>query len=62
MADQRMEDSWARVKSQITNMWGDIDEKDLKKARGSLRKMVDLIHEKTGEDQGLIMRKMSAII
>ncbi len=62
MADQRMEDSWARVKTQITDMWGDLDEKDLKKARGNLRKMVDVIHEKTGEDTSLIMQKMSAIV
>ena len=62
MANARMEESWAQVKSQIIEMWGDMDEKELKKARGNMRKMVHLIHEKTGEDPGMIIQKMSAII
>ena len=62
MANQRMEENWVRVKAQIESIWGDFDEKELKKARGNLKKMVRLIHEKTGEDQTSIRQKMSAII
>ena len=62
MGKQRMEQNWQRVKAQINAVWGDIDEKELKKARGNLRKMVNLIHEKTGEDRDVIIQKMSAVI
>ena len=62
MGKQRMEQNWSRVKAQINAFWGEIDEKELKKARGNLQKMVNLIHEKTGEDRSLIMQKMSAVI
>ncbi len=62
MGKQRMEQNWNRVKSQIHAVWGEIDEKELKKARGNLTKMVNLIHEKTGEDRSLIMQKMSAVL
>jgi hypothetical protein len=43
-------------------VWGEIDEQELKKARGNLPKMVNLIHEKTGEDRDIIFQKMSAVI
>jgi len=62
MAKQRMEQNWQRIKTQITAVWGEIDEQELKKARGSLPKMVNLIHEKTGEDRDIIFQKMSAVI
>jgi len=62
MGKQRMEQNWQRIKSQIQAVWGDIDDQELKKARGSLPKMVNLIHEKTGEDRSLIMQKISAVV
>jgi uncharacterized protein YjbJ (UPF0337 family) len=62
MAKQRMEQNWNRVKTQIYSVWGEIDEQELKKARGSLPKMVNLIHEKTGEDRDIIVQKMAAVI
>ncbi len=62
MANARMEQSWGRVKEQIFDMWGEFEEKDLKKARGNFGKMVNLIQEKTGEDPNSIIEKMSAII
>ena len=62
MSKARMDQSWQRVKTQIQAVWGEIDESDLKKARGDLRNMVNLIHEKTGEDRSIIMQKMSAVI
>ncbi len=62
MADEKMEESWERVKEQITSMWGEIDEKDLKKARGSLARMVNLIQEHSGEEKASIMQKISTIV
>ncbi len=62
MAKDRMEQNWLRVKEQIVEMWGEFDEKDLKKARGDYGKMVDLIREKTGEDATAIMQKISALV
>jgi len=62
MADEKMEQSWSRVKEQIVHIWGEIDEKELKKARGSLPKMVELIAEKSGEERASIIQKISTIV
>ncbi|MEL6445624.1 MAG: general stress protein CsbD [Bacteroidota bacterium] len=62
MSKARMEQNWQRVKAQIQAVWGEIDDTDLKKARGNLGKMVNLIHEKTGEDRMVIMQKMNAVL
>ena len=62
MATEQMEDSWVRIKEQIQIFWGEFDEKDMKKARGNLPKMVSLIHEKTGEDKNSIIQKISTIV
>ena len=62
MSKERMESNWDRVKMQILSVWGELDEKDMKKARGDLNQMVSLIHETTGEDRALIMQKMATLI
>ncbi len=64
MATQRMNDSWSQVRLQIENIWSETEfgDKEMKKARGNMRKMVQLIHEKTGESQQEIFQKISAII
>ncbi len=64
MATQRMNDSWARVREQIESIWSEAEfgEKELKKARGDLKKMVNLVHEKTGEPRNQIFQKIAAII
>lgn len=62
MGKKRMDNNWERMKDQILSTWGEIDEKEMKKARGSLPQMVNLIHSETGEDRQLIMRKMSAFL
>lgn len=62
MGKDRMETNWDRVKTQILSVWGEIDETDMKKARGDLGQMVTLIHESTGEDRTLIMAKMATLV
>ena len=63
MATQRMEDSWDRVKTQIRNIWGeDISDSELDKGRRDLNKMVDIIHENTGESRAKIRGQMSAML
>ena len=62
MSKARMESNWDRVRTQICSVWGDLDESDMKKARGDLGKMVTLIHEATGEDRTVIMQKMATLI
>ena len=64
MATPAMNESWRRVQNQITSVWSDVEfgDKEMKKARGNLRKMVDLIHEKTGEPRPAIMQKISAFL
>lgn len=64
MATQAMNDSWRRVQNQIATVWNDVDfgDKEMKNARGNLRDMVELIHEKTGEARPAIMQKISAFL
>ena len=40
MSKQRMEQNWERMKTQILSVWGDLDESEMKKARGDLGQMV----------------------
>ena len=64
MATQRMNENWQRVRDQIEAVWNEQEfgDKEMKKARGNLNKMVDLIHEKTGEPRTEIMQKIIAFI
>ncbi|MDA1028621.1 MAG: general stress protein CsbD [Bacteroidetes bacterium] len=64
MATQSMNDSWSRVVNQIKSIWGEEEfgEEEIKKARGSLSKMVVLIHEKTGESKPDITMKIAAFL
>jgi hypothetical protein len=64
MATDRMNENWYRVKEQIENVWNDVEfgEKEMKKARGNLSKMVDLIAEKTGEPRHEIVQKIVAFV
>ncbi|GIV61762.1 MAG: hypothetical protein KatS3mg044_0628 [Rhodothermaceae bacterium] len=64
MATETMNESWRRVKSQIQTIWSEYEfgDKEMKKARGNLNKMVNLIHEKTGEPRSEIIQKISAFL
>lgn len=64
MATPRMNDSWRHVQNQIQSLWSDeeFDAQELKKARGKLNRMVDLIHQKTGEPRAHIVQKISSIL
>ena len=64
MATKAMNESWRRVRDQIKSIWSDadFDDKEMKRARGDMRKMVNLIEDQTGESREEIVRKMSAIL
>ena len=64
MATARMNQSWRQVKHQIQQIWSevDFDDQEMKRARGNLTKMVNLIHTKTGEPRAAIMQKMAAVL
>ena len=64
MATQRMNQSWRQVKAQIRTIWSEVelDDQEMKRARGNLHKMINLIHEKTGEPRDQIMQKMVAVL
>ena len=64
MATERMNENWLQVCSQIESIWNEatFHEKEMKQARGNMRKMVQLIHDKTGEPKSEIFQKISAII
>ncbi|HEX7071452.1 MAG TPA: general stress protein CsbD [Rhodothermales bacterium] len=50
--------------SQIQAIWSevDFDDKEMKSARGSLPKMINLIQQKTGESREQILKKMGTIL
>jgi len=59
-----MNESWQQVRSQIESIWSEatFSDQEMKKARGNMRRMVNLIHQKTGEPTSEIFQKISAII
>lgn len=64
MATEAMNESWRRIRDQIKEIWdeADFDDKQMKRARGDMEKIVGLIHDKTEESPEEIRRKMSAIL
>lgn len=64
MATKAMNESWRRIRDQIKSIWDDVEwnDKEMKRARGEMHKIVGLIHDKTGDPPEEIRRKMSAII
>ena len=57
-----MNQNWDRMRSQIQATWDGLEDDELKKARGSLSQMVNLIVSQTGEDRKVVMQKMSAFL
>jgi hypothetical protein len=64
MATPRMDDSWRVVRTQIENIWSEVEfaEQEMKQVRGNLQSMVNLIHQKTGEPRSEILRKVGTVI
>ena len=64
MATEKMNEDWRRIRDQIKDIWADtdFDDKQMKRARGEMQKIMGLIHDKTGESIEEIRRKMSAIL
>ncbi|NBC16543.1 MAG: general stress protein CsbD [Bacteroidetes bacterium] len=65
MATERMNESWRQIRDQVRSIWDDTDlgtDKEMKKVRGDIRKMVNLVHEKTGDPRPHIFEKISAIV
>ncbi|PSQ65395.1 MAG: general stress protein CsbD, partial [Bacteroidetes bacterium QH_2_64_74] len=51
MATEKMNEDWRRIRDQIKDIWDDtdFDDKQMKRARGEMDKIMGLIHDKTGE-------------
>ena len=64
MATEAMNESWARVTTQIKTIWNEQEftDAELKKARGDLKKMEALINERTGDEEADILQKISAFL
>lgn len=64
MATPKMNRDWRRIRDRIKAMWDDVEfsDKRMKKTRGSLRLMVNLIHDKTEEPRAEIRRKVVAVM
>lgn len=64
MATARMNERWYRIRDRIRDVYdgADLSDKEMRKARGSLPKMVNLIHDKTGEPVAEIRRTVTALM
>ena len=64
MATEKMNQDWRRLRDRIKRAWSEVDFDDqaLKKTRGTLRQMVSLIQEKTGEPRAAIRQKIIAVM
>jgi hypothetical protein len=64
MATEAMDEDWRRVREQVKSIWSEteFDDKAMKRSRGNLTKMINLIQQKTGEPREQIRRKMNAVI
>jgi uncharacterized protein YjbJ (UPF0337 family) len=64
MATEAMNEEWRRIRDQIKDIWdeADFDDKQMKRARGDMEKIIGLIQDKTEESREEIRRKMSAIL
>jgi len=64
MATEAMNESWRRIRDQVKEIWDDaeFDDKQMKRARGEMDKLIGLIHDKTEEAPEDIRRKLSAIL
>jgi hypothetical protein len=64
MATPRMDQRWFRIRDRIKTVYAGVDltDKEMRRTRGNLGKMVNLLHEKTGEPQDDIRKTVSALI
>ena len=64
MATPKMNRDWQNLRDRIKQVWSDVefDDKNLKKTRGGLRRMVSLIESKTGEPRADIRQKIAAVM
>lgn len=64
MATPKMNRDWRQVRDRIKALWSDVefDDKRMKKTRGSLRKMVSLIHARTDEPRAEIRNRLASVI
>jgi len=64
MATPRMDQRWYRIRDRIKTVYtgADLNDQEMRRARGNLRKMVNLIHEKTGDDPAEIRRTVTALM
>jgi len=64
MATPKMNRDWREIRDRIKAMWSDVefDDQRMKKARGGLRKMVNLIHARTDEPRADIRKKIATMV
>ena len=64
MATPKMNRDWQQVRDRIKAAWpnADFDDKRMAKARGGLRQMVDLVHERTELPRAQIRRRIAMMV
>ncbi|MEM8558033.1 MAG: general stress protein CsbD [Bacteroidota bacterium] len=64
MATPAMNESWRSLRDQIKGIWSDTEfnDRNMRRTRGSLQKMVNLVHDRTGEPRTEVRRKITALL
>ncbi|MEM8599058.1 MAG: hypothetical protein AAGF99_03980 [Bacteroidota bacterium] len=64
MATPAMNENWRTLRDQIKGIWSDTEfsDRNLKRTRGSLQKMVNLVHDRTGEPRPQIRNKIAGLL
>ena len=64
MATPKMNRDWQQIRDRIKAAWpsAEFDDKNMKKARGSLGQMVNLVHERTELPRAQIRRRIASMV
>ena len=61
MNKTQLEGDWLRTKGKIREMWGDITDDELDKARGKEEQLVGLLKKKSGKAEEEIRRELERL-
>ncbi len=57
---QKWEGRWDQLKGRVRQLWGDLTDDDLNRARGEYDQVIGLIRERTGQTREEIERRLNA--
>ncbi len=62
LTDDQFKNKWTEFKGGLMNVWGMLTDEDLEKTQGNLTRISGLIHNKYGESQEAIQKKLNRLL